>query len=162
MSARAEQMKWALYLQSRELAPGSLVFDDPERWEDVCVDSAIQAFSRDITHGSVEERLVAAEVLAWTLDPRSTHPLMHALADPEPQVRRAAAQAFSSYRSGPDWTVAPLLQAVYDMDANVRYYAVGALSVHRARSDVCRVLSAALKDPVELVQRHASIVLRGM
>lgn len=110
-------MKWALYLQSCELAPGSLVFDDPERWLDVCVDSAIAGFSRDIAYGTVEERLTAAEVLAWTLHPRATHPLSVALADPEPVVRRAAARAFSSYRSGPDWTVGPLLQAVYDVDA---------------------------------------------
>lgn len=127
MSARTQQMKWAVLLQMREHTPGTLQFNDRDRWNDVCVDDALGGFSRDVTTGSLEERVAAVEALGWMLDPRAASPLIRGLADSTPEVRRAAARAFSSFLPGPEWTVDPLLDVLTDTDAIVRFYAVGAL-----------------------------------
>ena len=130
MSVGAQQMKWAVLLQMREQAPGTLQFDDADRWGDVCVDDALGAFSRDVTTGSLEERVAAVEALGWMLDPRAASPLVRALSDSTPEVRRGAARAFSSFLPGPEWTVDALLDTLNDTDAGVRFYAVGALVRH--------------------------------
>jgi HEAT repeat protein len=161
MSVGAQQMKWAVLLQMREHAPGTLQFDEADRWGDVCVDDALAAFSRDITTGSLEERVAAVEALGWMLDPRAASPLVRALSDSTPEVRRAAARGFSSFLPGPEWTVDPLLAALNDTDAGVRFYAVGALMRHRSMPEVSGALRRVARDPVALVRQHADVTLRG-
>ena len=161
MAAGTEQMKWAVLLRARESSPGTLDFDDASRWGDVRIDQALGAFSRDVSTGSDEERVTAAGALGWMLDGRAASPLIRALRDPVDDVRRAAARAFASYISAPDWAVDALVRACSDQDASVRRDAAQALRRYRHIPLAAQALCRGTRDPVASVRAAAEASLRG-
>lgn len=86
---RAAQAEWAVTLLMGENAPGRCWTDDPSRIrvQHDDVELAVGSFSRRISGGRVDERLIAVNALAWLRDRRVVSPLIRALGDPEWDVR---------------------------------------------------------------------------
>lgn len=156
MTVAIEEAKWAVRLAMRWYAPapGSVADDavpgDMRAAADV--DLALSGFSRDISRGTLEERVAAADALGWMLDRRAVSPLLRALGDHEPAVRRAAARSISSFLGAPDWAIDPLIAVLHDADAAVRGDVATALVATREPRAVLAV-EALSDDPVASVRR---------
>lgn len=113
----------------RESPRGRLWFDDYQRinYETFDVDLALGEFSRLVSKGEVEQRLLAVRALAWLNDRRIVSPLIRALRDQEWDVRLLAADALSNLAPLPDWSLAPVARLLEDREAAVR--AAGARAV---------------------------------
>lgn len=142
---------------------GRLWFDDYRRvnYETFDVDLALGEFSRLVSRGDVEERLLAIQDLAWLNDRRVVSPLIRALRDQEWDVRLLAADALSGLAPLPDWSLAPVARLLEDHEAAVR--AAGARAVSCVPElDASPPLAHALGEPSRSVRLAAAWGLEAL
>ena len=161
--ARVRQAVWGVELLMRESPRGRLWFDDCGRinYETFDADLALGEFSRLVSRGDVQERLLAVQALGWLDDRRVISPLIRALRDREWDVRLLAAEALSGLAPLPDWSLAPVAGLLEDREAAVRAAAARAVSCV-PEFDASPPLARALGQPSRSVRLAAAWGLEAL
>lgn len=162
VSARVEQAKWVVILLMRENPPGCLQLADRRfNADEFDADVALGTFSRAVSRGDSDARLVAVEALAWMRDRRAISPLIRGLRDPLWHVRPAAAEGLAQFRPLPERALQPLCAAIGDPEPSVRAEAAWALGSLEQLGSL-RPLVGALDDRFRCVPLAAAWALEDL
>jgi HEAT repeat protein len=146
----------------RENPPGCLQLADRRiNADEVDAQVALGAFSRAISRGDPDQRLVALEALASMRDRRAISPLLRGLRDPLWHLRHAAAQGLAQFRPLPDWSLQPMCAAIGDPERAVRTEAARALGSLASLGSL-RPLVSAMDDRFRCVRLAATWALEDL
>ena len=136
----------------RENPPATFALSDPRRvdLDELDLDLALGALSRQVSKGQAQDRLDAVNGLIWLRDRRALSPFVRALSDPEWDVRLSAAAGLSGFERLPDWVLPPVGVALVDPEPGVRVAAARALG-RAAGEPAVQLLDSALDDGVRAV-----------